>query len=345
MNEKYYLELDDIIYSIQKFGGASTYWFELTKRLIEIIPEDINRISSGALSRLFSPKSKANVFHSSHFRISRSPGVKNVVTIHDLIYERGLAGGRGRIVNLYERKKAVDRADAIICISESTKRDLLSYYQSASSKPIHVIHHGASSLPRSSQGIRALDSIAAKYGLNFDEGKFFLFVGGRGGYKNFEFFLHAFAIGGFEREGYKIICTGSSLTQEEETLIAKLKLQGSVISVGLLEFSLLGELYAVARALVYPSLYEGFGLPPLEAMASGCPVICSATSSLPEVVGDAGILIEPMSQESLLQALQSVLDHKKRSSLIASGRLRAQSFSWDKTALQHVDVYRSVAPF
>ena len=171
-----YLGLDDIIFRIQKFGGASTYWTELTKRLMNIMPGEVVRISSSSILRLYSPSLNVKVFHSSHFRVSRFHGVKNVVTIHDLIYENGLAGGRGRIVNLYERKKAVDRADAIICISESTKKDLLSYYRSALSKPIHVIHHGASPMPRSPHGIRALDSIAAKHGLSFDEGNFFLFV-------------------------------------------------------------------------------------------------------------------------------------------------------------------------
>lgn len=338
-----YLAFDDIIYSIQKYGGASTYWSEITSRIKNKIPGDVMSFTSSSALRLFSPKVDANVFHSSHFRISKSKGVKNIVTIHDLIYEKGLAGGRGKFINLYERKKAVDNADAIICISESTKNDLLEFYKNAYKKPIHVIYHGTSSLPRSTQG-SALVKLSEMHGFCFDKGNFFLFVGGRSGYKNFEFFLNAFANGKFKQAGYKIVCTGSQLGQEEVALIKKLGLQENIIAVGLLEFSLLGDLYAIARALIYPSLYEGFGLPPLEAMASGCPVICSKTSSLPEVVGDAGILIKPMCETDLIKALESTLNENIRNEMIIAGYNRAKNFNWDKTAIQHIDVYHSVSP-
>ena len=123
-----YLELDDIIFNIQKFGGASTYWRELTSRLSEFVPGEIVHSTGKKMMRFYSPRSSAKVFHSSHFRISSSRSVTNVTTIHDLIYEKGFGGGRGKFLNLYERRKSVEMADAIICISESTRQDLYKYY-------------------------------------------------------------------------------------------------------------------------------------------------------------------------------------------------------------------------
>jgi glycosyltransferase involved in cell wall biosynthesis len=341
-----YLELDDIVYNIQKFGGATTYWNELTSRLSEFIPGSIVRRTASKFSRLRSPSSSARVFHSSHFRVSSSSSAKNVTTIHDLIYEKGLGGGRGKLINLYERKKAVARADAIICISESTRRDLCDFYGNmVASKPIHVIYHGCNTLKEPSLG---QSSIVGKFShLNFDlvSGNFFIFVGGRSGYKNFRLLLNAFLAGGFFERGFHLVCTGSLLSDGERELIDKLKLTNAVSSLGFVDAGSLRELYRIARALVYPSTYEGFGLPPLEAMAAGCPVICSNSSSLPEVVGKSGILIDPFSVEHLADAMNSVLSDDARKHFVEAGILRAKLFDWRETARKHAEVYESLASF
>ena len=141
------IELDDIIYDIQRFGGATTYWQELSKRLDILFPNEIIHKRAKKYFRLYSPPSTAKIFHSSHFRVSSSKNVKNVVTIHDLIYEKGLIAGVGKVVQLYERRKAVEHADAFICISSSTMNDFLDIYPDASNRPIKIIHHGVNSLP------------------------------------------------------------------------------------------------------------------------------------------------------------------------------------------------------
>lgn len=341
-----FLELDDIIYNIQKFGGASTYWTELTSRLGEFVPGDIVHTTAAKFMRLHSPRSTAKVFHSSHFRVSSSPSVKNVTTIHDLIYEKGLGGGLGKYVNLYERKKSVMRADAIICISESTRRDLYEYYGDViGSTPVHVIYHGCTRLPtRSTAQIFGLDR--PEYAnLHLSSGQFFIYVGGRSGYKNFELLLKAFVAGNFSNAGFLLICTGSAFNEHERALIDDLKLSQCVVSIGFVDSSTLTELYGVARALVYPSSYEGFGLPPLEAMAAGCPVICANASSLPEVVGDSGILIDAGSAEQLTEAMRSVLVDDTRAHYVQSGLARAMQFDWQKTASEYAGVYRSLAAF
>lgn len=341
-----YLELDDIVYSIQKFGGASTYWTELTSHLSEFVPGLITHRTGNKFARLYSPKSSAQVFHSSHFRVSSSPIVKNVTTIHDLIYEKGLGGGRGKLINLYERKKSVMRADAIICISESTRRDLYECYGDViGSKPVHVIYHGCTRLPARSANQVSAFNLSAYSRLSLSSGQFFMFVGGRSGYKNFELVLNAFVLGNFAKQGFRLICTGASFSDDERGLIEKLKLSESVVSMGFVDATTLGELYGVSRALVYPSAYEGFGLPPLEAMAAGCPVICANASSLPEVVGESGILIDPRSTEQLADAMDSVLLDDARAHFIQAGIARAKQFDWRETARAHASVYESLAAF
>lgn len=341
-----YLELDDIIFNIQRFGGASTYWSEVTSRLSEFVPSPIAHVTGGRFTRLYSPRSEAKVFHSSHFRISKSSSVKNVTTIHDLIYEKGLVGGLGRILNLYERRKSVAHADAIICISESTRRDLYECYGDLiGSKPVHVIHHGCTRLPIRLPGEVSSLSRGEYTGLSLASGLFFMFVGGRAGYKNFELLLNSFAAGDFPERGFRIICTGSAFNDSERAIIDRLRLSESVLSIGFVDSVTLGELYGVARALVYPSAYEGFGLPALEAMAAGCPVICANASSLPEVVGESGILIDPNSTEQLLDAMNSVLSEDERLHYSQAGIVRAALFDWRECAQAHSKVYESLAAF
>jgi len=341
-----YIELDDIIYNIQKFGGASTYWQELTAQLNELLPGSIVHNTAKKYMRLYSPRSAAKIFHSSHFRVSSSRDVKNVITIHDLIYEKGLAGGRGRFINLYERKKAVLHADAIICISESTRRDFHEYYGTlVGSKPVHVIHHGCTKLPTGLAGQIPFFNRPEYANLSLSTGQFFVFVGGRAGYKNFELLLKSFVVGNFALQGFRIVCTGAGFNDYERALIASLKLSESVVSIGFVDATTLGELYSVARALVYPSAYEGFGLPALEAMATGCPVICADSSSLPEVVGKSGILIDPHSTEQLADAMSSVLVDETRFHFSQAGIERAKLFDWRESARAHANVYESLVPF
>lgn len=335
-----YLTFDDIVYAIQKFGGATTYWQEVTARVSKILGEEsICRVSSrgGLLDRLSMPKVSTKVFHSSHFRIGRGSGVKNVTTIHDLIYEKGLAGGRGRILNMYERRKSIEGADAIICISASTKKDMIEYYgEVAANKPVYVIHHGFN-------GWNEQSFFEAKLGDLSVETEYFLYVGGRGGYKNFGTLLKAFKQGGFHKNGIRLLCTGSGFSESEIRDLKGLGIFESVKCIGKVSLKELSRVYRNAIALVYPSAYEGFGLPPLEAMGSGCPVIASNTSSLPEVVGGAGILINPFDVDEMVSAMNQMLMSDVRLQYVAAGLEWCKSFTWDESAKKHVDVYRSLA--
>ncbi|MFM0505054.1 glycosyltransferase family 4 protein [Paraburkholderia caffeinilytica] len=334
------IDFDNIIFNIQRFGGASTYWRELTARVTTSLPGEVVFSTGTVRSRLVRPKSAARIFHSSHFRVSRSKQTQNVVTIHDLIYEKRMVGGIGAAVNLFERRRAVINADAIICISESTKRDMLEYYgRHVATKPVCVIHHGCDNF--SAAGAASIEGTAPSP--RGGQSPYFIYAGGRTGYKNFDVALRAFAAGGFAARGIQLICTGAAFSASEMTLIQSLRLESSVKAIGTVTSAALGGLYGGALALLYPSSYEGFGLPPLEAMASGCPVICSASSSLPEVVGDAGLLAEASSVDSFEDAMRRFTDENVRAEFIERGYARAAIFTWDKSAENHMRFYKTLA--
>jgi glycosyltransferase involved in cell wall biosynthesis len=171
-----------------------------------------------------------------------------------------------------------------------------------------------------------------------------LYVGARGGYKNFERFVRAFALSQRLHQEFDLLCFGGGpLQTAERQMIADAGLgPDQVVQMGGGD-EILAALYQQAAALVYPSLYEGFGIPPLEAMAVGCPVICSNSSSLPEVVGDAAESFDPLDQEAMLAAMEAVLaSPTQRSALVAAGRIRYQQFTWKKCARETEAIYRKL---
>jgi glycosyltransferase involved in cell wall biosynthesis len=173
---------------------------------------------------------------------------------------------------------------------------------------------------------------------------YLLYVGLRGGYKNFEGLLRAVAASPMLRADYDVIAFGGGSFRSSETaMISQLGFgDGRVLQMGGGD-SLLGELYAHADAFVYPSAYEGFGFPPLEAMTQGCPVVASNTSSMPEVIGDAGEFFDPGSVEDIRRAIEAVVYSRDRGQeLVRLGYARIKMFSWEKCASETMAVYRSL---
>jgi glycosyltransferase involved in cell wall biosynthesis len=230
-----------------------------------------------------------------------------------------------------EKRKAILAAQAVICISENTKKDLLERYSLPEEKV--TVTYLASEIDASlSHGSEPVPSQP-----------YYLYVGGRTSYKNFDGLLSAFAKVVSVRPEIKLCVVGLPFDETEEKLIADLKLTGHIEHYSYASDRLLAKLYRCSVAFVYPSLYEGFGIPPLEAMSCGTAVIASNCSSIPEVVGDAGILFDPKSTSDLADILLSLLDSPtERDRLIAKGHQRVKAFSWDKTVAQTLDVYRSV---
>jgi glycosyltransferase involved in cell wall biosynthesis len=171
-----------------------------------------------------------------------------------------------------------------------------------------------------------------------------LFVGNRAGHKNFGTLLRALAASPHLVKSHRIACFGGGkLTADEKNWAYSLGIPENALVHLPGSDAVLGAAYANATVFVYPSLYEGFGLPPLEAMSAGCPVICSNTSSLPEVVGEAAITVDPESVEALRDAIERVVHSAElRQDLISRGHAQRQNFTREKTAAQTLAIYRSV---
>jgi glycosyltransferase involved in cell wall biosynthesis len=229
------------------------------------------------------------------------------------------------------KSAALQRADHIICISENTRRDLIE----TTGIPIEktsVVHLGYSLTAMSRSALPPIPEVP-----------YLLYVGARDGYKNFEGLLAAYARSDL-RNAFSLVCFGGgNATPRESSLIQSLGINPANIIFLHGSDSALSSLYASASAFVYPSLYEGFGIPPLEAMSFGCPVVCSNTSSMPEVVGDAAELFDPNDLDSMCTALEQVLLSTHRSQqLVALGHERIKLFSWEKCARETLDTYKRV---
>ena len=250
-----------------------------------------------------------------------------VVTVHDLIPEVISNDSRVR----RNRKHVLHRADAIIAVSENTKKDILRLYNIPEEK-IYVIYHGylAPDLKEKRQEIEGLD-LSKPY---------LVFIGKRGGYKNFTWFLRAVAP--LLRKGLHLVCTGTPFSQDEQRLLIEEGVSDQVVQ----RFFTDGEMATLLRqavAFVYPSLYEGFGIPILDAFAARCPVILSKASCFPEVGGDAALYFDVGDEVGLrTQILRLLEDSALRQDLIEKGFQRKSLFSWDKCAQQTTDVYKSV---
>ncbi|BAY08411.1 glycosyltransferase family 4 protein [Calothrix sp. NIES-2098] len=255
-----------------------------------------------------------------------------VLTIHDMIHElfpkKDFLG-----IEKENKRKAVFSAQAIICVSENTKKDLLELYPTLENK-ITVTY------------------LASEIDINMSYGDetvptqpYLLYVGSRDKvYKNFDSFLLAFSKVISINSDIKLCVVGSPFNKDEIKQIQELKLTDYIENYGHISDSHLAKLYRCSLAFIYPSLYEGFGIPPLEAMSCGTVAVVSNISSIPEVVGDAGILFNPQAIGDLADIILFLIHNPaERDRLIAKGFQRAKDFSWDKTAAKTIEVYRAVS--
>ena len=283
--------------------------------------------------------SKYDIYHPTYY-YSHRPHVNavQVVTVYDMIHELIESGNvsGGKLVKNNDistnKIKTIRDADIVIAISNSTASDIVNILKIDRNK-IRVVHLA-----------NALDyeiKEAPIFGTPY-----ILFVGARTAYKNFATLINAFARNKNVNRDFKIVAFGGLKFSNDELLeINKLGLTAKVQHI-IGDDIALSNLYKYAKIFVYPSLYEGFGIPPLEAMHYGCPVIAGNTSSIPEVVGDAGILIDPSDIDELSLAIERVLlDNRLRAEMIRKGYEREKHFSWEQTALKTLNVYKEVANY
>ena len=229
-----------------------------------------------------------------------------------------------------EKRDAINNAGAFVSISHSTAKDLIRYYPEVAQRNIHVVHCGVDSMfaPAADEAIEAFRKDAGI------EAPYFLYVGSRVPYKNPVLLFKAFSKLS-AMDNYQLVCTGDPNLDAELTALVQSQ---RVTMVGQLDDSRLAAAYSGAQALVYPSYYEGFGLPVLEAMSCGCPVIAHITSSLPEVGGDALYYLPSDNEDDLLKAMLAVGSEPLRSLLVRRGIKRAGMFSWERMSKEFMKV-------
>jgi glycosyltransferase involved in cell wall biosynthesis len=260
--------------------------------------------------------------------------LSRVITVYDMIHEKYSDEFSLKDSAIRYKRLAVDRADHVICISHSTKSDLCSLFDVPEHK-VSVVHLGFEKFEQ--RGNESHDLITSQ-----QQRPFLLYVGSRSGYKNFMRMLKAVASRPKLQGVFDVVAFGGDdFNAAELALIASLGFEHKAVRQVGGGDEVLGRLYANAAAFVYPSVYEGFGLPPLEAMAHDCPVVTSNSSSMPEVVGNAGAYFDPLDIEAQAQAIESVVfDDQLCSQLIESGRKRLPLFSWERCAIETHDIYQ-----
>jgi glycosyltransferase involved in cell wall biosynthesis len=330
---------DHQAFTRQFYGGVSRYFVEIAKRLSiaedtevrivapfyinhylqELDPETVSgrRLSkapkaAGKLLNIYNSiairysaaKYNPDILHETYFS-KRSVPLRDdqarVVTIYDMIHERFPQYFPAWDKTSEIKRSAIERADHVICISENTRCDLLDMVNVKSEK-VSVVH----------LGFDTHQSNVTSAELLIDE-PYLLYVGIRSGYKNFQRLLEGYASSRMLHENYRLVCFGGrDFSRSEAQQFQKLKLpEDRLVWMGGTD-SILMNLYAHAAAFVYPSLYEGFGIPPLEAMAHGCPVVCSSGSSISEVVGDAGEFFDPRDSAAIAHAIEEVVGSDSR---------------------------------
>jgi glycosyltransferase involved in cell wall biosynthesis len=281
--------------------------------------------------RLFS-NYKIDIVHPTEFQLSPTgslylkKGAKLVVTLHDLIHER--CGAPGKLYSKASRTDFYNQADGYIFVSKSTKNDFAKFYPDLfESKPSKVISHGCN-FPVNEQK-------------NLKRRKQFLFVGSREGYKNFVIAAQAFCKVAGANKHCKLVIAGSPPKSSELMILKNYEKQVSWIEFP--DEEQLRTLYIESLALLYVSNYEGFGMPLLEAMSQGCIPIAGNHSSIPEVIGDAGIKVNCESASKLSEAMKKCLidDHQTKS-LVKRGYDRASFFTWAKSAELHTVFYTNL---
>ncbi|MBN1217541.1 MAG: glycosyltransferase family 4 protein [Anaerolineae bacterium] len=283
-----------------------------------------------------------DLFHQPDFVLPPvKPGTRTIVTVHDLSFVRqpdSTMPGMAAHLNTWV-PRSVKRADHVIAVSEATRQDLIELYQTPPEK-ITTLYHGVSDEFSPVKDPGELAAVRQKYGLK--DRPFIFSVGTIQPRKNYRRLIQALA----QIDGALTLVIAGSKGWYYQDIFAEVTRQGLEKRVHFLGFVAdedLPALYSTASLFVLPSLYEGFGLPLLEAMACGTPVITSNQSSLPEVVGEAGVLVNPYDVDTLANSMSQVLnDTNLQQHLIEAGQIQAKKFTWEKMATELLELYHQV---
>ncbi len=361
---------DHQIFGDQRYGGISRYFFELMNQFNQMGEPEfqlslvysknhyLNEASRNdgqfyfknpkfrpwfrsmsvvnmAKSKRAVSKQQFDIFHPTYYDpyfLNHLKGKPFVLTVYDMIHEIFSSQYSERDRTAENKRLLFAKASKIIAISQSTKRDILRLFPEISEDKIAVIYL-ANSVEKCDCPPPDVEAPE----------KYILFVGGRGRYKNFESFIKAIKPLITQDDDLKLVCVGGGqFKPKEKRFLSSLQVEDQIYQFDVDDKSL-ASLYEKALALIFPTLYEGFGNQVLEALACHCPIVCSNTSSLPEVAGDAAVYFDPTSETSIRQAVVKVIyDEELRSFLVAKGLKQLEKFSWREIAQQTVNLYRSI---
>jgi glycosyltransferase involved in cell wall biosynthesis len=311
------------------------------------VPEDARAYSLGEQIRvpLDLRREAVDLFHAPHYVLPPLTPCKSVVTIHDCIHLRFPQYLPNRLGYAYARTSmsiATHWSSRVLTVSEASKRDILKYFRVPASK-IDVIYNAIDERFGEPPTEEEIERVRERYQLH---DPFVLYAGNIKPHKNLERLIEAFhTLRRGDLEHVKLLIIGDEISKYAtlRRAVHRYKLHKHVRFFGFVPNQTLAVLYRLAGVFVFPSLYEGFGLPPLEAMASGTPVITSNVSSLPEVVGDAALLIDPLQPEAIAAAMRRVLcEPALRDDLRARGLRRAREFSWERSIGRVRQIYDEV---
>lgn len=341
------LLIDAIIFSIQRYGGVGVYFQQILKKLekekisasvlfemplkqqsrrnyppnFSIIPRQARALERYRSCRV---PVGVSIFHSSYYRLPTIINMPSVVTVHDFVYER-YAKGPKRWVHMHQKHAAIRAAQAVICVSEVTRQDLIEFVGEIPGQTVHVIHNGVSEVFRP----LSLASAPAPY---------VLYVGERRGYKNFMRLLAAMEF----LPDLELHCVGGGNLSAEELAAVPAGARHRIRHLGFVTDEVLNEYYNRAFCLVYPSSYEGFGIPVAEAMRAGCPVVSTRCKAVLEVGGDALTIAADTDPRVLADAVLRLTNTEYREQMVSTGFEISRRFSWDRTHEGTLDVYKSL---
>lgn len=359
--------LDNIIYSNVTQGGVSNYWFELSKFLMQQKKDDLvfyeekntdsnfhrnqlnipdnqlivnkSAINSSIKTKLSKVKFTTEdffLYHSSYYRaVSGIQNYVEITTVHDFTHNYHSSFFK-KIIHNKLKYDCIKRSKGIICVSDSTYNDLKKFCPSGKNQKTTIIHNGVSDeyyLINKEDNHLANQYITS---LNIDK-PYILYIGGRVKYKNFDFVAELFK----DQKEFDLVVIGGELTASEIRLFDSESIKRVKI-VNNVENSVLNTLYNYAHALVYPSSYEGFGIPIIEAMKAGCPVLALKNSSIIEVSGNAAILENHLNINAFKKNLNDLNNKDFKNDIINKGFQQSSKFSWEKCCNETYDFYKEV---
>jgi glycosyltransferase involved in cell wall biosynthesis len=288
-----------------------------------------------------------DLLHEPHYVVPFLTTSPIVVTIHDcihLLFPQYLPNAGALAYARFMMGRAIRRSAVVLTVSEASRQDILRFYPEADAERVQVVPNAIDPNLIADPGEEEIERVRERYQIR---GRFVLYAGNIKPHKNLDRLIAAF--GQLKRrpalEDVKLLIIGDEIHKygSLRRAVEAAGVRHDVRFFGFVPDSTLAALYRLASVFAFPSLYEGFGLPPLEAMACGAPVVTSRISSLPEVVGDAAVLVDPYSVDDIAEGLARVFeDDTLRRDLIARGYTRAQSFSWERSVKAIHDTYLKV---